>query len=229
MVDLSYTEENYLKALMHLLQQGQEQSMEFEGVGTNELAQYLEVKPATVSDMLKRLRAKSLIHYERYKKIRLTEDGRYWALRIIRKHRLWESFLALKLGFSWDEVHEVAEQLEHIRSPKLIERLDAYLGHPKYDPHGDPIPQPDGSIPKRFTLQLGEGGLNQPYTVVAVRDNSAEFLKYASQLGLELNADIQILEKISFDQSMRIRLKGIEQHISGKFASQVIISPKNTD
>lgn len=224
MIDLSYTEENYLKALHHLFLSGKEHDQHFEGTGTNELAEFLEVKPASVTDMLKRLRSKELINYQAYKKITLTEKGRLVGLRVIRKHRLWECFLSDKLSFNWDEVHEVAEQLEHIKSPKLIERLDAFLGYPEYDPHGDPIPRPDGSMPKIHTMRLGEGKVGIKYRVVAVKDNSVDFLKYASQLGLSLSSTLQILEKIPFDHSMRIELNRRNEHISGKFASQVIIS-----
>lgn len=224
MIELSFTEENYLKALLHLNVQGYDTEPDFSGVGTNELAEYLEVKPATVSDMLKKLRTKKLINYQPYKKITLTDDGRRNALRIIRKHRLWESFLSEKLGFNWDEVHEVAEQLEHIRSPKLIERLDAFLGHPEYDPHGDPIPKSDGSMPKRHSMRLGEGQIGKDYRIVAVKDSSTDFLQYASELGIKLNQYVTILSKIPFDQSLHISLEGKEHHVSGKFASQVIIS-----
>jgi DtxR family Mn-dependent transcriptional regulator len=224
MYDLSYTEENYLKALHHLQLHDSDRAENFDGTGTNELAEYLEVKPASVTDMLKRLRAKELINYQPYKKITLTDKGRLVGLRVIRKHRLWECFLSDKLSFKWDEVHEVAEQLEHIKSPKLIERLDAFLGYPEYDPHGDPIPRPDGSMPKVHTMRLGEGKLGVRYRVVAVKDNSVDFLQYASQLGLRLNANLEIVEKIPFDHSMRILLNGKKEHISGKFASQVMIS-----
>lgn len=224
MYDLSYTEENYLKALHHLFLHGKEHDSGFEGTGTNELAEYLEVKPASVTDMLKRLRTKELINYQPYKKITLTEKGRLVGLRVIRKHRLWECFLSEKLSFSWDEVHEVAEQLEHIKSPKLIERLDHFLGYPEYDPHGDPIPRPDGSMPKVHTMRLGEGKIGIKYRVVAVKDNSVDFLQYASQLGLTLNSTLEILEKIPFDQSLRIKLNNKNERVSGKFATQVLIS-----
>lgn len=224
MHNLSFTEENYLKALLHLSHLAMEKQLVYEGTGTNELAEFLEVKPATVSDMLKRLRNKKLIHYQPYKKIQLTEEGRKVGLRVIRKHRLWEFFLSDQLGFEWDEVHEVAEQLEHIKSPKLIERLDSFLGFPEYDPHGDPIPKADGSLPQLESFRLAEGKINVDYRIVAVKDYSSEFLQYATQLGLGLNSQIKIIEKVAYDLSLRILLDGKEERVSSKFANQVMIS-----
>lgn len=136
---LSFTEENYLKALYKIME-----GKEPKEAGTNELALHLNIKPSSVNDMLKKLHEKQLVHHERYKKIRLTEQGEILAIDIIRKHRLWETFLHNSLHFSWDEVHELAEELEHIQSKKLIQRLDEFLGFPKQDPHGHPIPTEKG-------------------------------------------------------------------------------------
>lgn len=224
MQTLSSTEENYLKALLHFMHLAREKQISYEGTGTNEIAEFLAVKPATVSDMLKRLRSKNLIHYQPYKKIQLTQEGEKVGLWLIRKHRLWEFFLSDKLGFQWDEVHEVAEQLEHIKSPKLIHRLDAFLGFPEYDPHGDPIPRADGTLPQINSRRLAEGKTKIRYRVVAVKDDSTEFLQYATQMGISLNSKIIILEKNTYDASLRVQLIDKVERVSYKFANQVMIT-----
>src|SRR5690606_39244400 len=148
------------------------------GAGTNQLAGRLNVRPATATDMLKKLRDKRLVNYERYGKVTLTDTGRDLAIAIVRKHRLWETFLFDKLGFSWDEVHDVAEQLEHIKSEKLVERLDKFLGFPQFDPHGDAIPTANGDYTTESRVLLADADEGGPYTVVAVKDNSPAFLQY---------------------------------------------------
>src|SRR5690606_31725490 len=167
MVQLTFTEENYLKAIYSI-----QESSEAEAASVNEIAERMQTKPATVTDMLRKLSEKDLIHYEKYKKIELSRKGLQQALQIVRKHRLWETFLHDKLHFSWDEVHEVAEQLEHIQSQKLIDRLDQLLDFPRFDPHGDPIPDAKGEMPSstRILLSLAEPGLS--YEIVAVKDAS---------------------------------------------------------
>jgi DtxR family Mn-dependent transcriptional regulator len=149
---LSFTEENYLKTLISITLKEESRGE----AGTNELAEKLGLKPSTVNDMLKKLKEKKLIEYEKYGKIKLTDEGYKIGIYIIRKHRLWETFLVEKLKFSWDEVHELAEELEHIQSEKLIDKLDEFLGFPAHDPHGDPIPQRDGIIKQRSLFLLSE-------------------------------------------------------------------------
>ncbi len=221
---LSITEENYIKHILaHLLESS------FQGgVGTNELASSLEVKPSSVNVMLKRLREKELISYEKYGKIFLTEEGRKIGMEVIRKHRLWETFLYEKLDFTWDEVHEVAEQLEHIQSRKLVEKLDKFLGFPAFDPHGDPIPNSKGEIKIEPKLLLSEIEAGKKCKMVAVNDNSAAFLKYVQELGLAINHEITVLSRLSFDDSMEISIQGKASRVSKKFAQNIyVVSDKN--
>lgn len=216
---LSKTEENYLKALLHLTVL---QSNTI-GVGTNELASSLNVKPATVSDMLKKLKEKGLVEYEKYGKITLTALGRADGMDVIRKHRLWETFLYDTLKFSWDEVHDVAEQLEHIKSKKLVNQLDEFLGYPKFDPHGDAIPDADGKIEVFFSKKLADLQLNVVGKVVAVNDSIPSFLQYVDKLGLGIGDAIEVIHKEEFDQLLTIRIKGEERIVSDKFAENIFV------
>lgn len=216
---LSSTEENYLKQILgHELE-----SREKAGIGTNELAGRLEVKPSTVNVMLKKLREKNLIDYEKYGKISLTPEGRKIGMEIIRKHRLWETFLYEKLDFTWDEVHEIAEQLEHIQSQKLVEKLDIFLGFPSVDPHGDPIPDSQGKLPESSRHLLSEAQPGFLYQLVAVRDNSAVFLKYVQEIGLGINKYIQVVGKQDFDDSLEIEIQGIRSRVSKKFCDHLYV------
>lgn len=216
---LSFTEENYLKALVQLtiFEDG------VEDVGVNRLAEYLGVKPATVSDMVRKLKQKDLVNYERYGKVSLTEAGRFSGMMVIRRHRLWETFLQQKLDFSWDEVHELAEDLEHIHSKKLIDRLDSFLGHPEFDPHGDAIPNQEGEIliPFRRTLNDGENG--KQYKIIAVKDNTSEFLKYLDKLDISINDEVTIVHKEEFDDLSTIRIKGHERVLSPKVTENLFV------
>lgn len=216
---LTITEENYLKALLALTS-GKEDKDE---AGTNELAAHLGVKPATVNDMLKKLKEKEFIHYEKYGKISLTASGRLIATSIVRRHRLWETFLYEKLDFSWDEVHDVAEQLEHIQSEKLIEKLDKFLDYPEYDPHGDPIPKPDGHIPEIQSILLSLVEKGKACNVISVKDTSNVFLKYLQQLNIGVGTQIQVLEKIDFDGSLTIRVGEKEFSVSKKLADNLFV------
>lgn len=213
---LSQTEENYLKALFHLTSEKAE-------AGTNELAANLNVKPASANDMLKKLKEKKLISYEKYGKISLSPSGKRQAIQIIRKHRLWETFLYEKLNFTWDEVHDVAEQLEHIDSPKLIEQLDKLLGYPEFDPHGDSIPNAKGELktPARKTLSQIPAGKN--CKLVAVKDNSASFLQYVVKVGLGLSSKIKVISRQEFDGSMEIEVNGLKSAVSQKFADNIFV------
>lgn len=215
---LSYTEENYLKSIYHL---GSE-TMHV-NTSTNSIAEYLTIKPATVTSMLKKLREKKLISYERYGKVSLTKKGNELALKIIRKHRLWEVFLVEKLHFQWDEVHEVAEQLEHIQSEKLTDKLDAFLNFPDYDPHGDPIPDTQGRIKVISNTTLSEAETGKTYTIVAVKDSSSEFLNYLKQLNISLSTSVRVVQTIAFDRSMVISVHKKEFTVSEKFASNLLI------
>lgn len=214
---LSFTEENYLKAILHLTDESPE------GAGTNDLATQLAVKPATVNNMVKKLKEKSLLHYEKYAKITLTEEGRKIALNVLRKHRLWETFLYRKLDFSWDEVHEVAEQLEHIRSKKLIEKLDKFLDFPEYDPHGDPIPNSDGMMPAMATLLLSDLVAGQSCRVSAVKDTSPVFLQYLERLTIGIDTELAVLEHIEYDNSLVLKVNGNQVTVSKKLTENLLV------
>lgn len=214
---LSDTEENYLKALLRLtVEQGNTGE-----AGTNQLAGKLSVRPATATDMLKKLKEKQLVNYKKYGKISLTDTGKDLAVAIVRKHRLWETFLFDKLGFRWDEVHEVAEQLEHIRSEKLVERLDKFLGYPQFDPHGDAIPTADGDYIHETRLTLAEANAGKTYRIIAVKDNIPSFLQYLSQLGIGINSQVNVLQKYEFDHSMALGVDDVKINISDKVAQNI--------
>lgn len=197
-MELTVAEENYLKAIYHLSDGGKK------SVSTNDIAAEIKTKAASVSDMLRKLGEKEVIEYRKYYGLQITESGKRLALQTIRKHRLWEVFLVEKLNFAWDEVHEVAEQLEHIQSPLLIQRLDAYLNFPKFDPHGDPIPDEFGDVRSRPRVQLNEMEVNQTGQIVAVKDSSAAFLRYLDKVGAYIGARIKVLDKVEFDGSLEI-------------------------
>ena len=195
---MTTAEENYLKAIYHLSEGGTK------SVSTNDVAAEMKTKPASVSDMLRKLGDKEVIEYRKYYGVNITEEGKKRALQTIRKHRLWEVFLVDKLQFAWDEVHEVAEELEHIQSPLLIQRLDAYLNYPKFDPHGDPIPDEFGDVRARPRVALNEMEIDQTGQIVAVKDSSAAFLRYLDKVGAYIGARIKVLDKVEFDGSLEI-------------------------
>ncbi|MEO5684656.1 MAG: metal-dependent transcriptional regulator [Chitinophagaceae bacterium] len=215
----SYTEENYLKAIYKL------QEINGEVVATSALAQVLGVHAPSVTDMLKRMAGKKLVAYQKSKGFKLTEKGKQVAVGIIRNHRLWEVFLVDKLGFRWDQVHDLAEELEHIQSVDLVNKLDAYLGYPKADPHGDPIPDANGVLPKLksvllATLQKGEQG-----TFTGVTDHSAAFLLYLDKSGISLGDTIKVKAIEAFDQTCTLQLKAKrEVVVSQKVANSLLIS-----
>ena len=198
----SQTEENYLKAIYKLA----EAEPATPGVSTNRIAAALATRAASVTDMLGRLADKGLLNYEKYRGVQLTAEGQRLALLTIRKHRLWEVFLVQQLGFNWDEVHEVAEELEHVQSPLLMRRLDAFLGYPALDPHGDPIPAEDGAVRRPATRLLADLGVRETGTLAAVKNTSAPFLQYLDKVGLQLGAGIEVLDKVPFDNSLEIRI-----------------------
>lgn len=214
---MTRSEENYLKTIFHL-EGGKNTS-----ISTNAIAEQMETKPSSVTDMARKLAQKGLLNYKKYQGVSLTETGRTKALSIIRKHRLWEVFLVEKLDFAWDEVHEVAEQLEHIKSEKLIDKLDELLDFPKYDPHGDPIPTKDGKFMERDKKLLSEMSVDASGVCVGVKDSSAPFLKFLDKNKIALGNTIQVLEKEDFDQSLKIAMEGRELRISHQIASNLYV------
>lgn len=214
---MTRAEENYLKAIFHL---GGDKS---KLISTNAIAEEMDTKPSSVTDMVKKLADKELIHYVKYQGISLTEKGRWTALAIIRKHRLWEVFLVKKLEFTWDEVHEVAEQLEHIKSEKLIDKLDELLDFPKYDPHGDPIPTKNGEFQERDKQLLSELPIEAKGVCVGVKDTSSSFLKFLDKNKIALGHTIKVLDKEDFDDSMRIQVDGRELQISNQIATNLYV------
>lgn len=217
---LSYTEENYLKALLKLSFQNEDKPE----AGTNEMAAYLGVKPATATDMLKKLKDKELVTYKKYGKILLTESGRKSGIAILRKHRLWETFLYEKLDFSWDEVHEVAEQLEHIQSAKLVNKLEEFLNFPEFDPHGDPIPKANGEIPLLEKTLLSELEIGTSGKVAAVKDTSTLFLQYLEKLNITIGTQLKVIDIVLFDGSLNLQIEKEEpRSVSMKFAESLFV------
>lgn len=201
-MNFSVSEENYIKSIYHLQQ--------IDGmVTTNELAAQLKTKPASVTDMLKKLKTKKLLHYEKYQGFKLSEQGKKLALTIIRKHRLWEFFLVNKLSFGWDQVHDIAEEMEHISSSLLIEKLDAFLHYPKYDPHGDPIPDSNGKMETSKQINLTDLALNKIGEVSAVGSQSSELLELLRHKKIGIGTKIQVVKKFSFDSSIEIKIKNL--------------------
>lgn len=218
---LSLTEENYLKAIYHLSDGGAR------SVTTNELAEAMSTKPASVTDMAKKLSVKKLITYEKYYGVTITKQGKTDALSIIRKHRLWETFLVQKLNFHWDQVHEVAEQLEHIQSSLLIEKLDEFLEFPIADPHGHPIPDKHGKVHTGQQVPLCEV-LNKKIVVVQAVNvkESSSFLQYLSKIGVYIGARLSILDKAEFDGSIEVMIDGKKKVFISKEASQnILVTP----
>jgi DtxR family Mn-dependent transcriptional regulator len=214
----SQTEQNYLKALFNL-------SVFFtDGIPTNAIAETMKTKPSSVTDMIKRLSDKNLVLYTRYQGVKLSKSGKKEALSIIRKHRLWETFLVKKLGFKWDEVHDIAEQLEHIESEKLIQKIDSFLGYPKTDPHGDPIPDKKGNFKRNTHPLLKDTALSKKVFMSGVVIHSSEFLKYLDKNGLNLGCKLEVLERNSFDNSHHIKVNGKKKIIiSNEVASNILV------
>ena len=211
------SEENYLKAIYHL-ESGSEK-----GISTNAIAKRLETKASSATDMIKKLSEKEVVLYKKYQGVTLTDFGKKTAANIVRKHRLWEVFLVERLNFSWDEVHEVAEQLEHIKSPKLINQLDALLGFPTHDPHGDPIPDKDGNVNAVDKILLANLTKNERGVCVGVHDSSSEFLRFLDKKGITLGKEITVLEKEDFDDSLLIEIDAEKLSISKKIANNLYI------
>ena len=217
---ISPTEENYIKAIYMLFEKTAE------AVSTNAIAAYLETSAASVTDMLKRLTDKDLTVYEKYYGVRLSELGNQAAMQIIRKHRLWETFMVATLKFSWDEVHPIAEQLEHIQSEELVNRLDAHLGFPRFDPHGDPIPDRNGNLEFRKQFPIAELSKGEKGIIVGVQDHTPTFLRYVEHLHLIIGTQVELMERVEYDFSMRLLLNDkTEQLVSHKVCQNLFIKP----
>jgi DtxR family Mn-dependent transcriptional regulator len=212
------SEENYLKIIYSLDKQGVKK------VTPTAISKALVNNPASVIDMLKRLVDKKLIMYDKTKGAKLTSAGKVIAISVVRRHRLWEVFLAEKLAYEWDQVHDIAEQMEHIRSPDLADRLDKFLGFPKYDPHGDPIPSANGEMVSVSRLLLEEAAVGKTYKVIGVKDSNPEFLQYLKRLDIGIGTTITIKEKITFDNSLMIQIgKNRETSVSRVFSQNLLI------
>ena len=216
----TFVEENYLKAILSLSLQGEEL------VSTNSIAAAMNTSAASVSDMLKKLQEKKLIIYKKYKGVALNKQGKSIAVNILRKHRLWETFLVRKLDFNWDEVHDVAEQLEHIKSEELIDKLDSFLNYPKFDPHGEVIPTKEGTIPQTDRVLLSEIEENTNGIVLGVTLDETSFLQYLNKLEIEIGTEIQIFDRIDFDKSVNISINNKKQNISNELAKHLLIKNK---
>ena len=199
MLNYSVSEENYIKAIYHLQQMGQ-------NVTTNQLAAAIHTSPASTTDMMKKLKNKKLLNYKPYQGFRLSVGGSKVALSIIRRHRLWEYFLAEKLKFTWDEVHAIAEDLEHVSNTKLINRLDEFLGFPGVDPHGDPIPDEKGNIATHAKKCLTDWPLQTTAQVVSVSDHSGKMLELLEHKKIKIGTKLSVRKKFDFDGSMEIKL-----------------------
>lgn len=210
-------EENYLKAIFKISEK------EPGPVLTNALAAAMGTSAASATDMLKRLSEKQLVAYEKYRGVTLTPEGDRLATTLIRKHRLWEVFLVDKLGFAWDEVHDFAEQLEHIQGDSLTDRLDEYLGHPRYDPHGDPIPDAQGRWIRRPQVRLATLLPGQKGIVTGVDDHTSPFLQYLDELGIALGVTIELLDRTAYDQSSKVRIAGKEYTLSEKASQNLFL------
>jgi DtxR family transcriptional regulator, Mn-dependent transcriptional regulator len=219
----SASKENYLKAIFHLQQ---DQS----SVSTNAVADALKTKPASVTDMLKKLKAQRLLQYEKYRGVRLTPEGRKIAVSIIRKHRLWELFLTEKLGFGWEEVHEIAEELEHISSKKLIDRLDQFLDYPAVDPHGDPIPDMQGKMRTSEQLNLADLPLNTNAVVSHISDASSDFIELLTHKNISMGTRIEVKKKFEFDGSLEVKVnKQPAFTISNELAKSLFVKSTETE
>lgn len=198
-MNFTTSEENYIKSIFHLQQ-------ETGLVNTSSLAAEMQTRPASVTDMLKKLKSKKLLQYEKYKGFRLNDAGKKAALDVVRKHRLWEFFLVEKLKFDWDKVHPIAEELEHISSDELIQRLDNFLGNPSFDPHGDPIPDKNGKIPVIRQQNLWGIPFKKNVTVSSVSNQTAQMLDMLKHYNIAIGTQLMVLKKFGFDGSLEIKV-----------------------
>jgi len=215
---LSFAEENYLKTIYHLSAGGSKDVL------TNQIAEAMKTKAASVTDMLKKLAAKSVISYEKYYGVKVTKQGRSEALNVIRKHRLWETFLVKKLHFSWDEVHDLAEQLEHIHSPILIQKLDEFLGYPATDPHGEPIPDHNGNLKVQAQQPLNHLGPGYKGEIIAVKDSDSALLKYLDKIGAVPGKNISVISKEDYDESLEVEIETKRISISKAVSKNILVA-----
>ena len=210
-------EENYLKAIFKIAER------DSKAASTNAIAREMNTSAASVTDMIKRLSEKGFVDYEKYHGATLSNEGRVLATALVRRHRLWESFLVDKLNFKWNEVHDIAEELEHVPSDELISRLDAFLGFPRFDPHGDPIPSEEGKFTLRSQTILADIPEGSNVEVVGVREDDDSFLKHLDEIGITLNKQFQVSEKYAYDGSMSLQIDGTRKTISEKVARNVYV------
>src|ERR1035437_5649669 len=215
----TYTEENYLKSIYKLSQKQKA------GISTNAIADRMCTKASSVTDMIKKMADKKLVNYKKYQGVTLTAKGKKESLKVIRKHRLWEVFLLEHLNFHWDEIHDIAEQLEHINSDQLIEKLDRFLNYPKNDPHGDPIPDEQGQLPEDHSYLLSNLKITDKALVVGVNDKSPAFLKYLDQVSIQLQTNLEVVAYYDFDQSMDVKVNESSiVHLSNKITQNILIT-----
>lgn len=213
----TFTEENYLKTIYHC-------ALASGSATTNQIAAATNTRAASVTDMLKKLSEKKLINYAKYQGVTLTAEGERIAISVIRKHRLWEYFLVEKLDFKWDEVHEVAEELEHITSIELIDRLDKFMGYPKYDPHGDPIPDANGRFKRQELKPVSGLAVNETGVVAGVGDHSTAFLQYLERSSLTLGTKLTVIEIIDYDHSVILQISDKRSNISREVAKNLLVA-----
>ena len=219
---LTTSEENYLKTIYNLSESGKNQ------VSTNSVSKFLKTKPSSVTDMIKKLSAKKLLYHKKYKGTNISSNGKKLAIQIIRKHRLWEVFLFEKLDFKWDEVHKIAEELEHITNEKLIDKLDKYLKYPKIDPHGDPIPNKDGKIDIKPKIKLSNLLINNKCIVSKVNDEDGNLLEYLNKIKMHIGSKIKVFDIIEFDRSIEIEIDSKNKvFISSRVAENILVTKIN--
>ncbi len=212
----SLTEENYLKAIFHLLDSENQ-------VTVNELSKFLQIKMPSVNSMMKKFADKNWVIYETYKPIKVTELGRKEAAIVVRKHRLTEMFLVEKMGFGWENVHEIAEQLEHVHSEDFFDKMDEILNFPKVDPHGEPIPDKDGIIITQNLKKLSECKINETVILTSVTISTDDFLNYLNQRNLALGAEILIKNIEKFDGSMQIYFSDRTEVLSKMVCEKLLV------
>lgn len=210
-------EENHLKVILKLTGKNQK------AVSTNAIADELKTKASSVTDMIKKLSDKKLIHYQKYQGVTLTKKGRKLAASVVRKHRLWEVFLVEKLNFKWDSIHEIAEQLEHIHSDELIDRLDNFLGQPKFDPHGDPIPDKDGNMDHHKDETISDLRTDEAGIIVGVKEHSADFLQYLEGVKLVLGTRVTLVKRYDYDHSLVLDIGGQELMVSDQVGQKLLV------
>ncbi|MBL0027064.1 MAG: metal-dependent transcriptional regulator [Saprospiraceae bacterium] len=213
---LSPTEENYLKSIFKIAEK------ENKAVSTNSIANLMSTTPASVTDMIQKLSQKKYLQYTKYKGVTLTQSGNKVAIKIIRKARLWEVFLVNKLRFAWHQIHNIADELEHVSSDELISRLDAFLDYPKFDPHGNPVPNADGKFTIRNQMALADIPLNQKVTVLGVKENLPDFLRYLTDINIRIGVEIMVLQQVPYDKSMRILIDNKTEQVISRSTSQLL-------